>query len=1302
MRICFCLCLPVLVGAISSALAAAEADREVRSVRVKGVVSVTPSVQRFAGEMGEWQERAAFERGQFALEEKGVVVFMGQTDMVRSRLDGSLEAILAHRFAEEKPRFRNMAWESDTVYEQWRDIDFGSWEDQLNAVGATTVIVQFGQMEVLEGVGSLGRFIEAYEQLLDRVARQTKRLVLLSPRLFEQPLSPHMPDHRGKNGTVRQYANAIRGLANRRAAVFVDLTDLDQETADRLTLNGIHLTANGLPAVARRIAQALGVESGEVVPRLQEAVVEKNRLWFDNWRPMNWSFAYGDRTSQRFSQASGNRPPLKVELEDFKSLIRQADHRIHQLALGREIEAVQPAITRPTPAMSKGHSPEAELASFRVMDGFEVNLFASEGDGVVKPVQMRWDDRGRLWVICTPTYPHIEPGLKPGDYILICEDTDGDGKADKFDRFAEGLFIPMGLEFADGGVYVTEATELVHLTDSDGDGKADRRRVVLSGFGTADSHQMVNGLERGPFGDFWFTQGHHVYSRVETPWGISKLEKSGVWRYRPRTGKLEGFFNLSKAGLNCQGVTHDDWGQTFHNSAAISGGFYTTVGAVSTDRTRVISPLTPNPSRNTGIEFIGTRHLPGEMQGQVIWGGYMSNTIQIRELMDEGAGFRAEKRPDLIQSDRREFRPVNVKIGPDGAIYVCDWYNPTIGHYQASYRDPKRDRTHGRIWRVESKSKPLVKRPKLEKMTTRQLLQQLDSPERLTRVNAKKRLFDLPTEAVVPLVDEWLDGLNSEAPNYAQRLYEASGLLAAHEVVRPDLIDVMIQLEEPRIRAIGARLIGRWANGLDNPLALLRLTALDPHPRVRMETILACTHIAAPEAIEVAATALDLPRDRFIDYAFSLAVHALRPHWLAALNRGQLDFGGNQLRLRAVLDEDGSADTLSLVRRLAEEGDSEFLISLIRLGDASDLSFCFRVGLENPNVLHALLEAARVHGKKPDGDLKPFLQQILSSNEPSMEALGIALIDAWKVQTLAEPVKVRLLKPACHEAVRLAAIESAPFLFGRDGQPWLERFLVNGQSESIRLAALRSLALVNESRASEWLLERLPTLDSANRMAPFVGAFIQGPERAALLAEAIRRAALDQDSLMRLQHSLGILGRSYPPLEAAIREAQGLVSKAPAEYDEQIVKNLKYLVESVGDFARGRMVYDKSASCVACHKIHGEGGDIGPDLSEVGSGRSLELLIESVLWPNRQIREGYMTTLITTKDGQQVLGYRLSEEGGEVSLRDLASLDIRKVARAHIQTESEAGSAMIAGLTDALTDAELADLITYLSGLKKK
>ena len=111
----------------------------------------------------------------------------------------------------------------------------------------------------------------------------------------------------------------------------------------------------------------------------------------------------------------------------------------------------------------------------------------------------------------------------------------------------------MGIEFGDGGVYVSENTDIVHLKDTDGDGKADSRETILSGFGTADSHQMVNNIHRGPCGDLWFTQGHHAYSRVETPHGIAKLSKAGVWRYRPKTGQLDGFFDMSKAGLNCQG-----------------------------------------------------------------------------------------------------------------------------------------------------------------------------------------------------------------------------------------------------------------------------------------------------------------------------------------------------------------------------------------------------------------------------------------------------------------------------------------------------------------------------------------------------------------------------------------------------------------------------------------------------------------------------------------------------------------------------------------------------------------------------
>ncbi|MEM1294642.1 MAG: PVC-type heme-binding CxxCH protein [Verrucomicrobiota bacterium] len=1278
----------------------AEYYQPIRS-KLNNVVAMG-AVKRFGSDDSKFDSPThPFRNGKFSVEPNERIVFMGQTDTVRSRLDGTLESIIAANFANQKPLLRNMAWESDTVYEQWRDIDFGSWSDQLNAVGATMVMAQFGQMEALDGAERLPEFVAAYEMLLDQVASRTRRLVLVSPRPFEKPVSPYMPDHREKNSVVAQYRDAIQKLAERRSAIFVDLFEPNKDSKTRLTTNGIHLNDEHQLTIALQIASALGLPTTAPSSDLQNAIREKNRLWYDNWRPMNWSFAFGDRTTQMFSKAGGNRPPLKVELEEFKQLLQKADDAVHQVALGNPVKTHPAPVMQPAPAPPGDHSVEAQLASFKVLDGFEINLFASEADGIVKPVQMRWDDRGRLWVICIPTYPHVEPGLRPGDYIMVCEDTDGDGKADKFDRFAEGLFIPMGLEFGDGGLYVTEATELVHLKDTDGDGKADQRTVILSGFGTADSHQMVNGLERGPLGDLWFTQGHHAYSRVETPFGISKLEKSGVWRYRPGTGRLDGFFNQSKAGLNGQGVTHDNWGQTFHNSAAGSGVFYTSAGAVATDRTKGMWPLTPNPSRNTGIEFIGTRHLPNDMQGNVVWGGFMSNSIELRKVIDEGAGFQFEKLPDLIQSNRQEFRPVNVRGGPGGAIYVCDWYNATIGHYQASYRDPSRDRTHGRIWRITAKDRPLTQAPNLDGLGPAQLLELLRSPERLTRANAKKRLFDLPAGEVIPVVEQWLNNLDKTDQHYAHLIYESSGVFAAHEEVWPELIGQMIRMDNPRVRAIGTRLIGRWADRLENPLALLETTAADENARVRMETIVACSQVPSANAMQVAAMTLDQPRDRFINYTFGLAVHALRPLWLPALESGELNFADNPNHLSMILEQDASGDSLNLVRQLAKSEKAGNLALLVHLGNADDLKFALQVGSKHLEVLEALLEVARVHGKKPSGDLATALSQILKENKSATMPIAISLVGAWQVKALVDIVKAELSSAGSSEAVRIAAIGTIATL-DPQSQPLVEKFASMGQPASVRAEAIRALASIAPAVAAARTYDLLPQISGVQSATPMVAALIQGPGRGTKLADLIRSKPLDKETLTRLQQALGLTGQTCIPLDAAIRAAQGITSSVPAEYDEQYVKDLKSLVQSAGNFARGKAAYKKAATCIGCHKIDGNGGDVGPDLTEVGSGRSVELLIESVLWPNRQIREGYMMTQITTKDDRLHVGYRLSEDSGVVSLRDIASPNVKKIARAYIKKEEDAGSAMVVGLTATLTDGEVADLIAYLSELKKK
>src|SRR5271154_5535351 len=190
--------------------------------------------------------------------------------------------------------------------------------------------------------------------------------------------------------------------------------------------------------------------------------------------------------------------------------------------------------------------PELERKSFILPEGFEVNLFAAD-PLLAKPIQMNFDARGRLWVVSSEVYPQIKPGEKANDKVIILEDTKGVGKADKTTVYADGLLIPTGLEPGDGGVYVANSTDLLHLSDPKGTGKATRRRVVLSGFGTEDTHHMVHTLRWGHDGNLYFNQSVYIHSHIETPYGVRRLNAGGIWQFRPEKLKLEvyvrGFWN---------------------------------------------------------------------------------------------------------------------------------------------------------------------------------------------------------------------------------------------------------------------------------------------------------------------------------------------------------------------------------------------------------------------------------------------------------------------------------------------------------------------------------------------------------------------------------------------------------------------------------------------------------------------------------------------------------------------------------------------------------------------------------------
>ncbi|MDA1055224.1 MAG: HEAT repeat domain-containing protein, partial [Planctomycetota bacterium] len=1021
------------------------------------------------------------------LVEHDVVVFMGGANMLHLQQDGHLEAILTQEFAASRPKFRDLSWEADTVFQQgtvverWRQNahfeDLGGLGDldrQLERLGATVVIAQFGALESMRGVESLAQFTEACEELVDTLQKRTRTVVLVTPTPFEDPPSPLLPDLTPRNAVLARFVESIETIAARRKLVFVDLFTAAKPG---LTDNGMHVAPKAQKHLADEIARQLGIGRPSLaktsLETLRQAIVEKHRLWYDYWRPANWKLIYGDDARRQFTRGGEHYISFQEEWQTLVPLIDRAEQRVWQIAGGGE----DPGPNRPAPEKLHG-DPSAdvdqELAAFETTDELHVNLFASEREGLTSPLAIRWDPAGRAYVTVTTTYPHVVPGDLPNDKVILLEDTDSDGVADKSTVFADGLNIPTGLEWGEGGLFVGQNTEILFLKDTDGDGRADSRRVVLGGFGNGDTHQTINSFRWSPDGELYFGHGDGCESRVETPWGASNLFNAGFYRFRPRRLQLLPFLEGHMGPGNPWGIEFDEWGQAFNVDGA-GGVNWLNPGLVSTSHVLPLSRI-GEPGGYCGIGYLDGSHLPESMRGDFVTGDFKQNRVKRFSVTPGDSGFALEWKEPILRSRHRNFRPVDVKVGPDGAIYVVDWYNPITCHQDDAYRDPTRDKAHGRIWRLSSKNPP-IHPPNLEGASIADVVESLRSSEYWTRYQAKREMTRRDPAQVAEALNHWVRTLDPKDPQYEHHLVEAIGAYATIEVVEPKLLNRLLNARDSRARAFAAHLVGRWHDRLNAPLDLLEERITDEHPQVRMEAVVACSAIPSARSVETAARVLDKPTDVWIDYVFRQSIHGLKTYWLPAFQRGDVSFARPD-HLAAVLNETEGSDVLDHLKQLVDSENlnaatrARAIAAILATGGPEELrdygldTTRFTRSGEYDAAAHAaalsrLIEVARLRDVRPAGDLASLLSQLADHAQPDVQSSALALAGLWKVDELQATVVAVARDKSAAIPARAAAFQAMADMKLPVTREVLVVFTGRTNPPELRSSAIESLAIVD-------------------------------------------------------------------------------------------------------------------------------------------------------------------------------------------------------------------------------------------------
>ncbi len=1185
------------------------------------------------------------------LEPGSRIALIGNTLFERSQLFGNFESMLQTRFPEHDLIVRHLAWSADEISLQPRPDNFADTEQHLTHEQADVIFAAFGFNESFAGDEGLADFRASLTKYLRGLkskafnGKSAARIVLVSPTACED--LPTVAAGRLNNHRLQQYTQVMRDVAAAEevgfADVFAETREAMADEASKLTINGVHLTDNGDLVFSQALFRSVFGETPPDVPAaLREAIVDKNRQFFRRFRPLNTFYYTGGR-----NKTYGYLDFLPA-MRNFDLMVLNRDRRIHALARGQQVPtSVDDSNIPPLPQTKQSRganrwmSAADEQKAFRVDPAFEVNLFAGEEQfpEIANPIQMRWDSRGRLWVSCSTTYPHVYPGNEPDDRLVILEDTDQDGRADKSTVFADNLHIPLSFVLGDGGVYVSEQPNLSFLKDVDGDDKADIHQIVLHGFGTEDSHHSLHDFTWTPDGDLIFRESIFHHSQVETPYGPVRQQNSGWFRFEPRHHRLMSFGTYPST--NPWGVTFDDWGQHMASHPVYAAAFHS------------LDPPYPHQhpapkglqaySGVCGHQFVNFATFPPELQGHFIKVRYKpTNRVEIHKWIEGPFGYKEEYVRDLLFSSNLSFIPVDLQWGPRGALYICDWYNPVKGHMQYSLRDERRDRHSGRIWRVTAKGRPLQPAPKIAEATVSELLELLKRPESRVRDWAKRELRERGSHNVLSLLDRWATTLDPNDKRYRRHQLEAlwtyrwiGEVGLSDQVTNADdlserhgrlrvaerLLRQLLNCDDHHARAAATQQLRHWHPYLTDTAALLKKSANDENGIVRMEAVIAASWVGTHDAFDAAIDAFAHPRKEHVAYALTSAMgsHTLRKFW------EDNDIHG----IARLLKQAAKANIIREPSPTASESafDNQKDVRIVRIS-------C---------IPERMLFSVRDFAVRPGQPVK-----IVFTN-PDATDHNLVLVQLGAL-----------------EEVGMAANEMA-----RDPRNAASNFIPPEKGELI----LHASPMIGPTRSSlvHVLRFRAPTEPG---IYPYVCTF---PGHWVVMNGQMVVAADDAAAQAMLAASQPQIVREWTMADFA-------------DFDKLARK------PDPATVTRGMTAFVK-ARCNQCHVIAGHGVNLGPDLTKSVLKLRGKDLLRQMIEPSSEIHKDFQTWQFVLNDGRVVTGVIMEEtrQAWKVATNLLTPRSLTTIRKRDVDERVASRiSAMPAGLLNVLTKDEILDLHSFV------